>query len=326
MASMVDLLEAAQKAGFPVEVTPTFLTNGHNGITTLSPRCGYLHHTDSTTLTSVYYDPGKHPGWPTEEWRPTVPSPRCQVYAARARAEGCRTGCTFKGKAHLVFVSAGVAYQAGDANRSRLTAARAGRITASTPNAYDSGLLDDTNGNNESMGIEIDWRTGEGWPADLLALVCRLMALAVRVFGWPGVGSWIRHRQATRRKPDPQTDYDFWAHAASGEEADMLSDERTALFDIHRWVQTLGQQGTTLIDKINRTGGNVEAVRLALLAGIEQDADRDVRILGRLDALDLDLSPEDTAQLAASLDLDEDRVAEAMQRRLAEALSAGPAA
>jgi hypothetical protein len=259
MATMIDLLDAAHGIGLPVEVVPDFLTNGHNGIKTLSPKCGYLHHTDSTTLTSVYCDPLRRPGWPTEEWRPDVPVPRCQVYASRARAAGCRSGCQFKGKPHLVFVSAGVAYQAGMANSGRIAAARAGRITAATPDA--AGLADDVNANNDTMGIEIDWRTGEDWPADLLALVCRLMALAVTVFGWPGVGSWIRHRQATHRKPDPQTDYDFWTHAASGEQDVSIVDAATKTY--------LDGKFGDLIQRIQATGQRLATVQAAI--GLQAD-------------------------------------------------------
>ncbi len=230
---MIDLLRAAQADGLPLEVTPDFTTNGH-GTDLQSPRCGYLHHTDARAVVSVYAAPPGSPGWDSSEWRPEVPSPRCQVYAARARPGGCRAGCPWKGKAHLVFVTAGVAYQAGMANGSRISQAIAGKISAATPDAAASGLADTTNANDEAMGVEIDWAEGEGWPDDLLALVCRLMALAVRVFRWPGVGSWIRHRQATRRKIDPQTDYDFWTgaqHVLDGttDGDDWMSAQDTAL-------------------------------------------------------------------------------------------------
>jgi hypothetical protein len=209
---MIDLLRAAQADGLPLEVTPDFTSNGH-GTDLQSPRCGYLHHTDARAVVSVYAAPPGSRGWDSSEWRPEVPSPRCQVYAARARPGGCRAGCPWKGKAHLVFVSAGVAYQAGMANGSRIRQAMAGQISARTSNAAAAGLPDTMNANDEAMGVEIDWAEGEGWPDDLLALVCRLMALTVRVFRWPGVGSWIRHRQATKRKIDPDTDYDFWTGA-----------------------------------------------------------------------------------------------------------------
>jgi hypothetical protein len=221
---MVDLLDAARAAGLPIEVTPDFLTNGHNGIKVQSPSCGYLHHTVATELGSVYKAPAGSTGWDTSEWRPTVPSPRCQVYAARARAAGCRPGCLHKGRAHLVFVSAGVAYQAGKASGLRIGMAQRGLIDASVVNAAAAGLDDTMDANDEAMGVEIDWALGEDWPDDLLDLVCTLMGLSVRVFGWPGMGAWLRHRQATDRKVDPDTDFDFWTRAselAAGEDDDM---------------------------------------------------------------------------------------------------------
>ena len=264
MASMIDLLEAAQAARLPVEVVPDFLTNGHDGVLTLDrPRIGYLHHTVARTLESVYYDPLKRPGWPTSEWRPDVPAPRCNIYVARARTAGCRTGCPFKGRDHVVFVSAGKAHHAGMANLSRIQAARAGQISVRTPDA--AGLPDDySRASFEAVGVEVDWMSGEGWPASLLDLIARLMQITKRTLGWVELGCWIHHRQATYRKPDMDYRGDIWARAAAidiTEEPDMDAAQDAKLTDIHRWVQTLGQQGATLTDKLDRTGGPLAGQR-----------------------------------------------------------------
>lgn len=216
MATIVDLLEAHQEAGLPTEVVPDFLTNGHGLDVLPAPRLGYLHHTVARVLESVYYDRTARPGWPAREWRPDVPAPRCNLYGARARPGGCRPGCRFKGVAHNVFVSAGRAHHAGRANLERIRLARAGRISVRVPDAAAAGLVDDyTDASSESVGYEIDWAEGEDWPADLLDLGARTMRLTVDVFDWPGVGCWIHHRQATRRKPDLAYRGDIWARAAA---------------------------------------------------------------------------------------------------------------
>lgn len=231
MTTMVDLERACRAAGLPMDPTvPDFLTNGHNGVRVLAePRVGYWHHTDSTVLQSVYTWDGQ------DEWRPDVPSPRCNMYAARARPAGCGPHCRNPGRAHLVPVSAGVAYHAGTANLGRIQLARAGRVNAALPDA--AGLPDDYGAaNGEAVGLEVDWRTGEGWPADLLDLVASASAVAVGVFGWPGVGSWIHHRQATHRKPDMAYRGDLWARtrqALDGGDDMPLTDTDAALIWKH---------------------------------------------------------------------------------------------
>lgn len=229
-ATVVDWERACRTAGLPTETVPDFLGNGHLGVLLLSgPKLGYWHHTDSIVLASVYYDPAGRAGWPAGEWRPTVPAPRANLYAARARAAGCRPGCPYKGRAHLVFTSAGLAYHAGEANLGRVALARAGRVTAAVPDA--AGLPDDYRAaNGEAVGLEVDWATGEGWPADLLDLVAAASAAAVRVFGWSGAGHWIHHRQATYRKPDMAYRGDLWAATArhlQAEEEFVMDDTTT---------------------------------------------------------------------------------------------------
>jgi hypothetical protein len=300
MATMLDLLDAARKKGLPLEVTPDVTSNGHNGIKTQSPSCGYLHHTVSTTLGSVYKAPAGSTGWDTSEHRPDVPSPRCQVYVARARSAGCRSGCPYKGRIHLVFVSAGVAYQAGKANGGRISAAQQGKISAATPNAASSGLADTMDANDESMGFEIDWAEGENWPADLLELVCQLMALSVQVFRWPGVGCFIRHRQATGRKVDPETNYDFWARADAilrGEDASMAA-----------WSDTDSANLKRLADATDRTFR--EGFRSLDTAGNYSPTAENYTVRGINAALDLHTQKFDTlaSQNGEVLDALEDLV------------------
>jgi hypothetical protein len=223
MATIATLRDAFKAVGIPVETTPDFLTNGHDGVTTLrDPTCGYLHHTVARVLESVYCHPTAS-GWPHSEWRPDVPVPRCNVYGARARAGGCRSGCPYKGKAHTVFVSNGKAHHAGMANLGRIRMARAGLISARISDASVAGLADDFSGAGfESVGWEVDWAEGEDWPADLLDMLALGMRTAVEVFGWSGVGHWIHHRQATRRKPDMAYRGDIWARATTTPEEDDM--------------------------------------------------------------------------------------------------------
>jgi len=213
MSTMVDLERACRAAGMPTETVPDFLTNGHDGVLLLTnPDHGYWHHTDARVLQSVYYDPQGRAGWPASEWRPTVPAPRANVYGARARAAGCRPGCRFTGKAHLVFTSAGKAHHAGFSVRARNDLAARGGVSVDLPDAGWSGLADDyAAAGFRAVGFEVDWASGEGWPADLLDLVAAASAVTVRVFGWPGPGCWIHHRQATGRKPDMAYRGDLWS-------------------------------------------------------------------------------------------------------------------
>lgn len=70
MTTIADLRDAFSAAGILVETVPDFLSNGHDGVTTLrDPNLGYLHHTVATSLESVYYDPAGRAGPPTN---PTV--------------------------------------------------------------------------------------------------------------------------------------------------------------------------------------------------------------------------------------------------------------
>jgi hypothetical protein len=279
--SMADLRTACLDAGLPAETVPDFFTNGHDGVTLLQrPKLGYLHDTVATVLQSVYSFPGQ------PDWRPDVPSPRCNVYLARARSSGCRTGCPYRGRAHLVFVSAGKAHHAGWANLSRIQAARAGRIGPAVVDASAAGLADDYSAASfESVGVEADWNVGEDWPADLLDLLARLMHTAVDVFGWTGVGHWIHHRQATSRKTDMAYRGDIWARARNinlTEETDMpLNDaDKTWLRDL-----TGAGGGKTIT-------GTVEGVYNTLheeLSGVKAD------LAARLDAIESRLpAPEPT--------------------------------
>lgn len=97
-----------------------------------------------------------------------------------------------------------------------------------------------------------------------------------------------------------------------------------AAFDAipQRVAERLGPLGTDVKTIISRVG----TLQAALTAGIADDAERDARVLGRLDSLSLpSFTAEQVAELAAALDLDEAKVADAVRRDLAEALS-GPAA
>lgn len=71
-------------------------------------------------------------------------------------------------------------------------------------------------------------------------------------------------------------------------------------------------------------GGTMDRVVQILTAVGDDEANADARaarILGRLDALQLDLAPDQVAQLAAALDLDEGQVARAVRAELADALA-----
>lgn len=214
---IADLIAPFRKAGIPVEVVPDFMTNGRDGVRTLrNPTCGYIHHTVATSLVSVYWDRTGTTGWPHEEWRPTVPAPRCNLFGARARAGGCRLGCSYKGKNHVVFVSNGKANHAGMANLSRIQAARAGRINVNVPNAAAAGLPDNYSAAGfESIGWEFDWNVGEPWPADFLDMAAVGMKVTADLFWGGDVGHWILHRQATNRKPDWAYTGNIWVRAAT---------------------------------------------------------------------------------------------------------------
>jgi hypothetical protein len=306
MASMVDLERACRTAGLPADPpVPDWLTNGHNGVPLLDkPRLGYWHHTVSKVLQSVYTWAGQ------DEWRPDVPSPRCNVYAARARAPGCGPHCRHPGIAHLVFVSAGKAHHAGMAVLSRIQTARAGRVTAALPDA--TGLADDyASASFEAVGLEVDWAEGEGWPADLLDLVAAFSAVAVRTFGWDGPGHWIHHRQATGRKPDMAYRGDLWAavHAQlDGGPLMALSDsEQAEVLGAARQIRgAVGAGQTTFAGTIAATLGNIQnlvnllnAKAGALGAAI---GDSKAAVLGAVAALPTDhLSDDDRRELAEQI-------------------------
>lgn len=228
MPTIADLRDPFVRAGIPIETAPDFFTNGRDRVLTLrDPTCGYLHHTVATQLVSVYWDRTGTSGWPHEEWRPEVPAPRCNLYGARARPAGCRAGCPYDNRAHVVFCSNGKANHAGWANLSRIQAARAGRIDHGVIDAAAAGLADDYSAAGfESVGWEFDWNVGEDWPDDLLDMAAVGVKLTADLF-WDGdVGHWILHRQATNRKPDWQYPGDIWtrANTITAEEPDDMAD------------------------------------------------------------------------------------------------------
>jgi hypothetical protein len=238
LATIADLRGPFVRAGIPIETAPDFYTNGRDGVRTLrDPTCGYLHHTVATQLVSVYWDRTGTAGWPHEEWRPSVPSPRCNLYGARARRGGCRPGCPYDGRPHVVFVSNGKANHAGMANLSRIQAARAGRINHGVSDAADAGLPDNYSAAGfESVGWEFDWNVGESWPAELLDMAAAGMRITADELGWEGVGCWILHRQATDRKIDWQYTGDIWTRART-----ITTEETASMADNPETLTLLGE-------------------------------------------------------------------------------------
>jgi hypothetical protein len=84
-----------------------------------------------------------------------------------------------------------------------------------------------------------------------------------------------------------------------------------------------GSPGRTILRQMASLGAR-DALSLPvseIAAAVRAQADDETRILGRLDALNLTLAPAQVTELAAALDLDEQRVADAVRRDLADALA-----
>ena len=155
-----------------------------------------------------------------------------------------------------------------------------------------------------------------GWTRD--QLVARQFTAAAPVVGVGGLCDYSRLLRDWLPSTPPVQEDDMF-ETTDRERMTRIEGGISALL-----TQFDAAKPNSLVDKLNRTGARLADVQTALLAGVQGEADRDARLYGRLDALDLDLSPEDTAQLAAALDLDEERVAAALQRRLAAALADEP--
>lgn len=260
MGGMLDLPEALRAAGLRVFVAPDWRTNGHDGIALLdAPYGGVLHHTAGFGLHSVY-------GLP--DARPSVPQPRCNLWTPRPGTQDF----------DIAVVCAGRAWHAGTNNSTAHADLRAGRFGPDTADALDrfgrdSDDLDAGFTSAHTVGNEVEslGTVGVDYPDEQLDVVATAMQVCVRVFGWPGVGSWAHHRQLTFRKPDMSYRGDLWARAAGTTEEDPVTKEQA-----ERLLQ-LAEATAKLVSPMAQRVADIERRQLAFNSqeGARDGADKE---------------------------------------------------
>lgn len=133
-----------------------------------------------------------------QQGRSDLPGPLCNAWLER---DG--TWC---------LITDGRANHAGSCSHIALSEAFAGRISASTRDARDRALLDDTTiGNRYLFGVEVaNNGVGESYPSVQIDSLAQGIVAINAACGLTS-GHWLHHRQATRRKIDMSWRGDLWS-------------------------------------------------------------------------------------------------------------------
>lgn len=145
---------------------------------------------------------------------------------------------------------------------------------------------------------------------------------------------------STNPSEDDVSADEVWGYGIRNPETGMVMPASERLLDVQRRAlagQQAAEQALAKVTALGPTITRVAHIEAMLATGdvpgavakikemVTDQADDAERILGRLDVLPLNLTTEQTAQLAAALDLDEERVAAAVRREFAGALAGQPA-
>lgn len=150
-----------------------------------------LHHTASSVKSGPIGSLGVVMGG-----RPGVPPRLCNILLGR------------DGSVHLI--CANKANHAGRDSSKALQEMGQGLVSVKTKSAKARGLTDDTVGNREAYGIEME-NDGvkEPWPDIQVDAAGHMCALICKAHGW-AAGHVSLHRLITSRKTDPWGAVDWW--------------------------------------------------------------------------------------------------------------------